>query len=80
MYGLKVSYVLVNYSDFDGDISVDTVIVIEINAIDAEPLKAGLASRPNVAWLALHFHHAAVCEFDAKFSSKLNMLSDITLL
>jgi hypothetical protein len=54
------------------------VLVVEINAIDAEPLKAALACRPHIRRVTTNLPFA-VEERDAKLSGQVHLLSYATL-
>jgi hypothetical protein len=61
------------HRDLDGHLLVDAVLVVEVDAVDAEPLEAGLAGCPYIrrvtADLAL-----AVGEGDGKLGGQLDLL------
>lgn len=40
-------------SDLDGGILVNAVLVVEVDAVNAEPREAALACRPHVRWVTV---------------------------
>ena len=62
--------------DFDGYVLVNPMLVIEIDAINAEPLQTCLASFPHIFRMTNHHHFAIFIKFGAKFRCQLNFFSN----
>jgi hypothetical protein len=50
------------------------VLVVEVDALDAEPPEAALARRPHVRWVAAEVGLAAVDEGDAELGGQVHLL------
>ncbi|KAK3414618.1 hypothetical protein EUGRSUZ_H00476 [Eucalyptus grandis] len=66
------------YSDFDGDASVDTVLVVEVDAIDVETLQAVLAGRPHVHLIAPDIP-LSICIAEPELGRQFHLLSHPSL-
>lgn len=62
------------HRDLDGDSNVDSVLVVEIDAVDIEPLQAALAGRPHVHWVAADLEVRRVDDVVAELGGRLHLL------
>jgi hypothetical protein len=61
------------HRDLDGHSLVDAVLVVQVDAVDAQPLEAALARRPDVRRVAADLS-LAVGERDAELGSQLHLV------
>ena len=61
------------HRDLDRHLLVDAVLVVEVDAVDAEPLEAALARRVHVCWVTADLP-LAVGEGDGKLGGQLDLL------
>jgi len=66
------------HRDLDGHPLVDAVLVIEVDAVNAEPLEAALARCPHESWVAADLPFP-IGEGDAELGGQLNLLPHPTL-
>ena len=62
------------HRDLDRHLLVDAMLVVEVDAVDAEPLEAALARRPHICWVTADLP-LAVSEGDGKLGGQLDLLS-----
>ena len=49
---------------FDGDVGINTVLIVEIDGIDPKPLERSFGGLPDVLWPAIQSYHAALFGID----------------
>jgi len=69
----KEKQIMETHRDLDGHPLVDAVLVIEVDAVNAEPLEAALARCPHESWVAADLPFP-IGEGDAELGGQLNLL------
>jgi hypothetical protein len=67
------------HRDLDGHLLIDTVLKVEVNAIDTESLEASLTRCPDVRRVPADLGLAVVADGDAELGGQLYLLPDCTL-
>ena len=67
------------HRDLDGHLLIDTVLVVEVNAIDTESPEASLTRCPDVRRLPTEQGPAVVADADAELGSQLHLFTDPAL-
>ena len=67
------------HRDLDGHLLIDTVLVVEVNAIDTESPEASLTRCPDVRRLPTEQGPAVVADADAELGSQLHLLPKTAL-
>ena len=62
-----------SYGDFNWNSCVDSMLIVEVNAIHIQPLQARLTSRAHICGISLH-EGLPILDNDPKFGCKLNLV------
>ena len=62
-----------SYGDFNWNSCVDSMLIVEVNAIHIQPLQARLTSRAHICGISSH-QELPILDNDPKFGCKLNLV------